>query len=196
MRLRSRRCTDTVAHGLVGLLTLLMGGGAIASEALPPSVRLFDRICYSTMPDISAVEAQAAAWTAVTGRDLDAFRPSVTPEVLKAWRFDAEGGAYSVAVTKSPMDDQSKADFPNYADATNFACSLVLPADKTPPADVAAAMQKLTERAPDTTYEDGPWSVSSWSGGNDKLFVLVFHYAPKSGVPGGLLSMTVFQKPE
>lgn len=166
-----------------------------AQDGLAAGVQLFDRICYSTMPSLSAVEAQATSWRPITGAELDTFRPSVATDVLKAWKFEAEGGTYSVAVTRSPMDEQSKADFPKYKDATNFACSLVLPTDKPAPGVIAAGMAKLVERKPDAAYEEGPWSVSSWSGGNDKLFVLVYHYAPKSGAPGGLLSMTVFQRP-
>ena len=175
---------------------LAFSAPAHAEDAPGPSVRLFDRLCYSTMPDIAAVEAQAdASWQPVTGADLDAYRPSVPPEVLKAWRLDPASGGYAVAISKSPMDEQSKTDFPNYADATNFACSVVLPADKTPPTAIGAGMQTLIERKPDATYEEGPWQVSSWSGGNEKLLVLLYHYAPKAGTPGGLLSMTVFQKP-
>jgi len=199
---RPGRCTGLArAATLTAVTALLAASPAARAEdaaagAPGPSVRLFDRLCYSTMPDIAAVEAQAdASWQPVTGADLDAYRPSVPPEVLKAWRIDPASGGYAVAISKSPMDEQSKTDFPNYTDATNFACSIVLPADKTPPAAVGDGMQKLIERKPDATYEEGPWQVSSWSGGNDKLLVLLYHYAPKAGTPGGLLSMTVFQKP-
>ncbi len=169
---------------------------ANAQDGAAASVRLFDKLCYATMPEIGSVEAQAdSTWQPITGKDLDTFRPAVAPEILKAWKLSAGGRTYSLAVTKSPMDDQSKLDFPKYADATNFACSLILPPDKTPPASVAAEMQKLIERKPDAAYVEGPWAITSWSGGNDRLLVLVYHYAPKSGSPGGLISMTVFQKP-
>lgn len=169
---------------------------AYAQDGAAASVRLFDKLCYATMPEIGSVEAQTnSTWQPITGKDLDAFRPVVAPEILKAWKLTAAGSTYSLAITKSPMDDQSKADFPKYADATNFACSLILPADKTPPASIAAEMQKLIERKPDAAYVEGPWAITSWSGGNDRLLVLVYHYAPKTGSPGGLISMTVFQKP-
>jgi hypothetical protein len=169
---------------------------AHAQDGAAASVRLFDRLCYATMPEIANVEAQAdSTWQPITGTDLEAFRPAVTPDILKAWKLSAGTATYSLAITKSPMDDQSKADFPKYADATNFACSLTLPADKTPPASVSSEMQKLIERKPDAAFVDGPWAITSWSGGNDRLLVLVYHYAPKSGSPGGLISMTVFQKP-
>lgn len=203
--LASTARVSTLAAAAAALLALSLaaraqdatpGPGATPASDTGPSVRLFDRLCYSTMPDIAAVEAQAdASWQPVKGADLDAYRPSVSPEVLKAWRLDPASGGYAVAISKSPMDEQSKTDFPNYADATNFACSVVLPADKTPPTAIGAGMQTLIERKPDATYEEGPWQVSSWSGGNEKLLVLLYHYAPKAGTPGGLLSMTVFQKP-
>jgi hypothetical protein len=178
------------------ILALAAPSLANAQDGAAASVRLFDRLCYGTMPEIASVEAQAdSTWQPITGNDLDAFRPAVTPEILKAWKLSSGGVTYSLAITKSPMDDQSKADFPKYDDATNFACSLILPADKTPPASVSAEMQKLIERKPDAAYVEGPWAITSWSGGNDRLLVLVYHYAPKSGSPGGLISMTVFQKP-
>lgn len=200
-----RRRTNTVPAfaamlklaGLVALSAPGLAGAAIAEQAASHATGLFDRLCYSTMPDIDAVETFAAdgQWQAVTGGDLDAFRPAAEPEVLKAWTFSDEGASFSLAVTKSPMDEQGKADFPAFADATNFACSLVLTATEASPGAVGAEMEKLVERAADATYEDGPFDVSAWSGGNEQLQVLLYHYAPKSGSLGGLLSITVFQRP-
>ena len=194
MKLIARRRVTALASAMI--LALAAPTLARAQDGAAASVRLFDRLCYGTMPEIARVEAQAdSTWQPITGKDLDAFRPAVAPEILKAWTLTSGAGTYSLAITKSPMDDQSKADFPKYEDATNFACSLVLPNDKTPPASVSAEMQKLIERKPDAAYVEGPWAITSWSGGNDRLLVLVYHYAPKSGSPGGLISMTVFQKP-
>lgn len=183
--------------GCVALLASGLAGPAMADRSAAHVVGLFDRLCYSTMPDIDAVETFAAdgRWQAVTGNDLDAFRPAAEPDILKAWTFDDEGASFSLAVTRSPMDEQGKSDFPNFADATNAACSLVLTSTEAAPAAIGAEMESLVERKPDVTYEDGPFDVNAWSGGNERLQVLLYHYAPKSGVSGGLLSITVFQKP-
>jgi hypothetical protein len=168
-------------------------GGARADAA---SVSAFDEHCYAVMPDIAAVEAKAASekWTALEGKELDAFRPAVEPQVLKAWTLDVAGKEHTVAVTQSAMDDQSKSDFPAFADATNFACSVLLPTDGAPPAEIGAALETLLTRKPDDAYDEGPFKVSAWTATTDKLMVFVYHYSPKTGHPGGLLSMIVFKK--
>lgn len=183
--------------GSVALLAPMLAAPAMADRSATHVVGLFDRLCYSTMPDIDAVETLAAdgEWQPVTGTDLEAFRPEAEPDVLKAWTFRDEDAGFSLAVTRSPMDEQGKADFPDFADATNFACSLVLSSVEATPAAIGAEMAKLVERKPDATYEEGPFEVNAWSGGNEQLQVLLYHYAPTSGAPGGLLSITVFQKP-
>lgn len=195
-----RRPTAPNALTLLGHVALLVSVFATPAKAETTAahvVGLFDRLCYANMPDIDEVEALAmnAGWEAVTGGDLDAYRPTAEPESLKAWRFSEEGSNFSLAVTRSAMDDQAKADFPDFADAANVACSLVLTSTEAASAAVGAELEKLVERKPDTTYDEGPFGVSAWSGGNDQLQVHLYHYAPKSGAPGGLLSMTVFQNP-
>lgn len=196
MRCRSRTRWTTTGAALLIASAVSFSARAEASKAdAAQSVGLFDLLCYSTMPDIAAVEAHATEqkWQALTGKDLDAFRPAVETDLLRAWAFDDNGTRFQVTITQSPMDDQSKAEFPAYAEATNYACSLVLPAGPPASAEIGAEMEKLLERKPDEVYEDGPWKVSAWSGATAEIMVLLYHYAPKSGAPGGLLSMTVFQ---
>ena len=179
------------------LLASTLATPAAAGPAATHVVGLFDRICYANMPDIDEVETLAAnaGWEAVTGSDLDAYRPAAEPEVLKAWSFSEDGANFSLAVTKSAMDDQAKTDFPEFSDGINVACSLILTSSEAASAAIGAELEKLVERKADSTYDEGPFDVSAWSGGNDQLHVLLYHYAPKSGAPGGLLSMTVFLKP-
>lgn len=195
-----RKPTRRSALTLFASAALLASTLAAPAEAGPAAthvVGLFDRLCYANMPDIDEVETLAmnAGWEPVTGSDLDAYRPAAEPEVLKAWSFSDEGATFSLAVTRSAMDDQAKADFPAFADGINVACSLILTSSEAPSASVGTELEKLVERKADATYDEGPFEVSAWSGGNDALQVLLYHYAPKSGAPGGLLSMTVFQKP-
>lgn len=164
--------------------------------AAAPSVAAFERFCYAAMPDLAAIEAKVAEQKGATleGKALDAFRPAVAPQVIKAWTLDVDGKEHSVAITQSPMDDQSKADFPNFADATNYACSLLLPTDGAPPADIGTDLERLITRKPDESYDEGPFKVSSWTAVTDKMMVFIYHYSPKTGHPGGLISMIVFQK--
>lgn len=172
-------------------------GAAFAQDDAAARVGLFDRHCYSRLPDLAGLEVHATEnkWVALSGSKLDAFRPAVEPKVLKAWTFSEASNTYTVTVTASDMEEKSKSDFPNFADATNYACSLLLPGDKIKSPEIGIAMEKLIERKADETYDEGPWKVSAWSGQTDELLVLVYHYAPKSGAAGGLLSMTLFQKP-
>lgn len=194
----SRRFRTPLSAGAVmslGLLALALSAAGSA-RAAAPSVGAFDQYCYAVMPDLAAVETKAASekWPSVEGKELEAFRPAVAPQVLKAWTFEIGGKEHSLAITQSGMDDQSKASFPNFADATNYACSVLLPTDGAAPADIGAALEALIARKPDETYDEGPFQVSSWTAVTDKMMVFVYHYSPKTGHPGGLISMIVFQK--
>lgn len=159
-------------------------------------VALFDAACLEPMPDLGAVEsvAEAQAWTPVTGEALAAYRPPVPPKFIAAWTLKDDGQDLSVSVTESDLDDQSKADFPDFADGQSYACSLVLPADRTKPDDVTAALTALLTRPSDTTYDEDPWTVIHWSAVTAERTVLVYHYRPRSGQAGGLLSLVMLEK--
>ena len=115
-------------------------------------------------------------------------------KLLKAWKLEDFAVPYQVAVTQSDMDEQAKTDFPGFADAQSYSCSLILPA-KAPRAELSAAMQKLMERKPDETFDQGRLTFDSWNGQNDKTFVIINHMGVKNGGPGGLLSVTLMLKP-
>lgn len=172
------------------------GPAGAESQTAPRMVELFDQLCLELMPNLGSVTeaATAAKWNAVTGKGLDPFKPPVEPKVIKAWSFVDKGETLSLAITQSDLDEQAKADFPAFASGQSYACSLVLPADKTKPADVTGALASVMARAHDDSYEDGPWFVSTWSGITDERVVFIYHYAPKAGDPGGLLSLVMFEK--
>ena len=92
------------------------------------------------------------------------------------------------------MDAQAAKQMPAFADATAYACSLVLPGTSASK-DIGAAMEKLMERKTDESYDQGRFTVSAWGGATEKLAVTIQHYPPKSGAPGGLLAVTLIQKP-
>lgn len=174
----------------------LTGPAAASPEQAEHVIGLFSRLCYEPMPDLDAVEAAVdPAWQPLAGEELEGFRPSADTALLKAWNIVDQGGNFSLAISSGPMDEQGQADFPAFSDATNFGCSLVLNATEVPPGAVQAGLEKLLEREADESFEQGPLDVSAWTGGSDEILVILYHYAPKSGAPGGLLSMTVFLNP-
>ncbi len=199
LRRTDRRLTSAGVNlaALAALLaTIIEAPAATLSPAAVHVVGLFSRLCYETMPDTEAAESNVVGdWKAVTGQQLDAFRPTAETTLLKAWTFSEEGGTFSFAISKAPMDEQGKADFPAFAEATNVACSLVLNTTKAPPAGILIELEKLLERPPDETYDEPPYNVSAWTGEAEGLLVVLYYYAPKSGDPGGVLAMTVFENP-
>lgn len=192
--IRQFMCRLLTASGLLGSLSF----PALAQDATAGRfVEIFDTRCLDPMPDIDLIStaAEAGKWTPVTGKGLDAYKPPVEPKRLAAWTFEDAGAAFSLAVTHSDLDEQGKADFPDFADGQSYACTLILPTDRAKPADVAASLTSLLDRPHDESYEEGPFQVSTWTGATEDRLVFVYHYAPKSGRPGGLLNLMIFEKP-
>lgn len=181
---------------------LLSANAAIANPAatLPEkagaarSVALFDQACYETTPDLALIEKKAAEqkWTALTGTALKAFSPDASAEMLKAWTFKDKGRTFHVSMARSALDAAMKEAMPAFADGKSYSCSLNL-SGKTPPEEISAAMQALIGRAADETFDQPPFAVEFWSGVTPDLAALVYHYRPKSGKPGGLLSVVVLK---
>lgn len=159
------------------------------------TVLLLDKLCYEMLPDIASLEKRAAKlkWTPITGRALKAFSPATPPKVLKAWSFKDLGLSFRIAVTQSLLDEQSKKDFPDFANSNSYSCSLIMPA-KSPRAEISASMQKLMSRKPDESYDQGNRKIDSWSGKNEKHLAIITHIGVKNGAPGGLLSVTLMVK--
>ena len=126
--------------------------------------------------------------------ELQQYAPPAPAKLLKAWKFADFAVPYQIAITHSDMDEQGKKDFPAFADAQSYSCSLILPA-KAPRAELAAAMEKLMQRKPDETFDQGRLQFDSWNGQNETTFVIINHMGVKNGAPGGLLSVTLMQKP-
>lgn len=193
---RSGSAALAAIAALAALLASTLTAPATASPQADHIVGLFSRLCYETMPDIAAAESNVGDdWTAITGQGLEAFRPSAETTLLKAWTFSEGGSTFSFAISSGPMDEQGKADFPAFAEARNVACSLVLNATEAPSAAVLRGLEALLERKPDETYDEDPHDVSAWTGEAEGLLVVLYYYAPKSGVPGGVLAMTIFENP-
>ena len=196
------RCDLTLAirHFVLAAALLIMTGMPAAQaqnpEAAARSVALFDELCYEMLPDLDTLDARAADnnWTPITGAELEAFSPDAKPELLKAWHFEDSGQNYRIAITRGPMDEQGKLDFPEFADANVFACSILLPNSATRE-EVAAEMVQLMEREPDETDDSGAAQIDSWSGESDEVMAIINHVAAKGSTAAGLISVTLFLKP-
>ena len=154
------------------------------------SVWIFKTVCFDPMPDTAAVEKMAGTYgfRPITGAALQAFAPSASPQYLKAWEVDDHDRTFKVAVSIAGVDASTAEQFPKYAKGSATGCTVILPA-KDKPADVTAAMKVLAERDADTAYEAGPFNVTLWVGQTEQNVFLIYHYAPKSGQPGGLMSI-------
>ena len=170
--------------------------GASEEPGTARSVLLFDKLCCEMVPDLDRLQSIATSnkWQEVKGAALQSFAPPAPAKVLKAWKFQDFGVPYQLAVSQSDMDEQGKKDFPGFANAQSYSCSLILPA-KAQRAELSAAMLKLMQRKPDETFDQGRLTFDSWNGQNETTFVIINHMGAKNGGPGGLLSVTMMLKP-
>lgn len=187
---------------LSGVIATLFVAPAIAQQAAQEkpgaarSVLLFDKLCYEMVPDFASLEKRAGAlkWTPITGQKLQGFKPAAPAKVLKAWSFADLGVSHQIAISQADMDEQGKKDYPAFADAQVFSCTLVLPARK-PRAEVSAAMQKLMGSKPDETSAQGRVTFDVWGGEDKQRKVLIQHMGATLGGPGGLIGITFILKP-
>ncbi len=157
--------------------------------------KLYDDICYSNLPDFSPIMARAKKqkWKAITGTALKAYAPEVPPDQLKAWSFLVDGVKFHVSISSGPADKALQEAMPAFAKSRAFACSLILPGHVAQPV-MDDALQNLVGRPADAHYEVDLFKVHFWSGITDQLAALMYHYKPKSGGPGGLISFVVLKK--
>lgn len=160
------------------------------------TVTLFDKLCYEMVPNLAALQKHAARlkWAPITGAQLQRFKPAAAPRVLRAWSFNDLGVPFRIAVSQSAMDAQAKKQFPAFAAAQVYSCSLLLPA-RSSRASIAAAMQTLMKRKPDESLVQGGAVIDSWHGQDKTRRVTINHIGAKSGRPGGLISVTLMIKP-
>lgn len=193
---RARRTAS--ALGLAMLVACLPAAAQdnAAPKTTPENIaKLFDEICYSSMPDFAPVATRAKSenWTAITGNALQAYRPSAETDYIRAWSFKHHGQTIRIALSSSPVDPPMAQILPAFGKGRAYACSLILPGAHAQDA-MAAAMKQIVGRAPDETYPEPPWTVDFWSGITDDIAALLYHYRPKSGRRGGLYSFVVLKK--
>lgn len=205
---RSRLHTVAAAVIITGLgvAGLCTGLGHIPSamaqkKTLPKAagaertVALFDRICYETTPDFAPLLARAKSekWKPLKGKRLKAFAPDAPTSDLKAWQFNDLGRTFFVSIITGDVDQPLQEAMPAFAKGKAASCSLNLPG-RTPVTDISKAVQALIGRPPDDSWDQSPLTANTWIGVTDDVAALVYHYFPKTGKPGGLLSVVVLTK--
>jgi hypothetical protein len=183
-----------------GVLALALSC-AVIGEELPKepgparTVRMFDLFCLSLIPDVSRIAEAAAAgnFTELKVNKLEKYQPQVRADELRAWSYEDFGSEFVLTAARSKPDAQFKRDIPEFADSTNFACSLIIPT-KDPKEKVLKEMIGLMEREPDEAWDEGPMRVHAWAGQTDKLLIYVNYYAPAKEGPSGIVGATTFVK--
>jgi hypothetical protein len=190
------------AVGAALALLLQLAGPAGAESGLLPAeggaartVRLFDLFCMTHVPDLDTIAHIASEnFEELTGAVLQRYRPAEEPEVLRAWRFSEFGAEFVLVTARSAPGVGAGPDEPDFAAATSYDCTLVLP-DDAPQGGIRDEMTALMNRPPDDFLSAGPVSAARWKGRTPDMLVNVLHYGPANGDPGGGLKSVAFILP-
>ena len=91
------------------------------------TVKLFDLLCMTHVPNLETIARIASEnFDEITGQALERYRPADEPEELRAWRFSEFGDEY-VLVTARSAPNAAAGEQPDFAQATSYDCTLVLP---------------------------------------------------------------------
>ena len=159
------------------------------------TVRMFDLLCLSLVPEISKVEKAAAArkFTELKGKRLEEYQPRFQADDLRAWRYKDFGAEFVLTTARSKPRPQFKKEAPEFADSKNFGCSLIIPTDD-PKEKVLKEMVGLLGRDPDEAWAEWPQRVHAWTGKTDKLLAVIHYYAPIKKGQNAILSASAFVK--
>lgn len=159
------------------------------------TVSMFRQLCFSKLPDIEAIAKMAAAesFAELSGDELKPYQPEVQPEEFRAWRFKDFEAVFTLMVTRTKPDDLFKKSVPEFAESTNYACSLITPG-RDAKTEVLKHLTEVVGRKPDERWDQGPMKVEAWSGQTKKVLSQVFHYALAKSANTSLLSASTFVK--
>jgi len=193
---------NTQSLRLSSLLTaMLLLTATAAAQELPQekgparTVAMFDFFCLSQLPDLDAITKAAGfgEFAQITGKELEQYQPTVPAEKLYAWSFHDHGAKLVLTASQSKPDEEFKKAAPAFAKSTNVACSLLVPAEASQEALLAALVARL-QRQPDESWDEGAMRVHAWSGQNDKHLSHVHYYAPPKSGPLSVISASTFVK--
>ncbi len=139
-------------------------------------VFLFNEICYSQVPDVSAIAdmAKRFAWEPMGGDDLQRFTTIKTPTLLEGWDMRLSERIYRIGIVQSEPSNALMASFPDLTDATATSCSMVLDGQDDAQL-IFDRMVTLVGKAPDNQDQpDEALLTTTWSGGNADVKVFVF----------------------
>jgi hypothetical protein len=190
----------SVGHVLCLALSLALAW-PLDAQGLPKekgpahTVKMFDFLCLSQLPDLDGVTRAAGfgEFAQITGKELEQYRPTMPAEELHAWSFHDSGARYVLTAARSKPDEQFKKTVPAFAKSTNVACSLLFPTNDPKEALFKELVARLG-RAPDQSWDDGQMHVHSWTDQNAKVLSHVHYYAPAKDGPMGILSASIFVK--
>jgi hypothetical protein len=173
-------------------IPLACAGTALAqpADAAPPrSVNLFAVLCLHQLPSLEDI-AKAAGFgefAEITGEELARFAPQEPADELRAWRFHENGAEFVLTAVRSSPDA------PQFAGASNLACSLAIP-PTDPEAVVLKGLTQLLGRGPSETRQDGARRMHAWREETPKHLSNVNYYTPSGAGDPALLSASVLMK--
>ena len=189
---------------LIRAFLLIVASAALpalgSAQTIPKSkgptrtIGLFDFLCLKQLPDLNGIERAAGfgEFDQLTGEDLAPYVPQVPTEKLFAWRYHDHGEQFILTATQGKPDDEFKKKMPAFANATNTACSLLVPSAKPDP--LLGELTRVMGRAADQSWQDGPMRVYSWTHQRPGALSYVHYYAPENTGAKAALSASVFVK--
>lgn len=184
-----------VAAALLVALSLpaVAAAQTIPKEKSPArTIGLFNFLCLKQLPDLNGIERAAGfgEFDQLTGDDLKPYAPQVPPEKLFAWRYHDHGEQFILTAAQSKPDDAFKKQMPAFANATNTACSLLVPSKQPDP--LLGELTRTMGRAADETWQEGAMRVHAWTHKRNDALSYVHYYAPEKAGAIAVLSASVF----
>ncbi|MEM6495555.1 MAG: hypothetical protein AAGB04_07710 [Pseudomonadota bacterium] len=180
---------------------LVLGGVLAAPQSIKAAgedtdpVFVFNRICYSQVPNLDRVRdmARKLAWRAIGGEELKQFTTIDKPSVLEGWDAQVGERLFRVAVVQSPLTGKMKNTFPGLGQGHATSCMLIL--DEQHDAKVFTKnMGVLAGKEPASKdVTEGDLLTTTWAGGNANVKVFLISKANSDG-RGGLLNVTMLTK--
>lgn len=180
------------------ILFLLFSQTALAQEQNQnqDAVFVFNKICYSQVPNLAAIEtmAEKLAWHPLENDELEQFKPKQQrAEKLIGWNVQVGEKLYKVAVLQSALSKTMQKTFPAFANGTAISCSMILD-EQTNAKNFLPNMEKLAGKQPtQKNIIEGDLLSTMWSGGNENYKVFLFAKTPKNN-KGGLLNVLLLNK--
>jgi len=180
--------------------SMLLSTSILAQESQskdPDPVFVFNTICYSKIPNVTAIEDLAAqmAWRALSGDVLEDMKSVDAPEIELAWDASIGERVFRVSVNQAPVQPAMLNSFPDFEGGKATYCSVLVDSIYDPDL-ILTNMQTLAGKDPlSAGVTEGALETTTWAGGNDDLKVFLFAKVNR-GEGGGLLHVTLLQKAE